>query len=82
MIFNERKGKTIFQKKKGNKFYKKVILEEHVSVIEEPNSKNLGHVTPKSGSGKDVADSILHLLKIENTSNFWTILLLDAMEPL
>ena len=70
MIFDERKGKTIVQEKKGSKFYKKVILEEHVSLIEEPNSKILGHVTPKSGSGKDIADSILHFLKIENTSNF------------
>ena len=41
MIFDERKGKTIVQEKKGSKFYKKVILEESVSLIEEPNSKTL-----------------------------------------
>ena len=46
------------------------MLEEHVSLIQETNSNILGHVTPKTGSGKDIANSILHFLKIENTSNF------------
>ena len=78
----EEKAKQLFKKKKRSKFYKKVILEEHVSLIEEPYSKFLGHVTPKSGSGKDIADSILHFLKIENTNNFWTILLLETMVAL
>ena len=82
LFFNGRKDKTIVQEKKGSKFYKKVTLEEQVSLIEEPNSKILGYVTPKSGSGKDIADSILHFLIIENRSNFWTIVVLGAMEPM
>lgn len=60
---NRRKDKTIFQEKKGSKFYKKVVSEEHVSVIEEPNSQFLGHVTPKSGTGKDISDSIQEFLE-------------------
>jgi len=55
--------KTIVQEKKATKLYKKVISEEHVSLIQKPNSKFLGHVTPKSGTGKDVADSILEFLE-------------------
>ena len=66
----EEKAKQLFKKKKGSKFHKKDILEELVSLIEEPNSKILGHVTPKSGRGKDIADSVLYFLKIENASNF------------
>jgi hypothetical protein len=63
LFFDGRKDKTIVQEKKGTKLYKKVISEEHVSLIEEPNSKFLGHVTPKSGTGKDIADSILEFLE-------------------
>ena len=56
----EEKAKQLFKKRKEVSFTKKVILEEHVSLVEEPNSKILGHVTLKSGSGKDIVDSILH----------------------
>ena len=59
LFFDGRRDKTIVQEKKGIKLYKKVISKEHVSLLEEPNSKFLGHVTPKSGTGKDIADSIL-----------------------
>ncbi|KAF8785182.1 hypothetical protein HNY73_010756 [Argiope bruennichi] len=38
-------------------------FEVHVSLIREPNSKFLGYVTPKSGTGKDMADSILEIFK-------------------
>ena len=58
-----KKDKTIVQEKKGSKFYKKVISEEHITVIEEPNSKFLGQVTPKSDSWKDIADSVLTFLE-------------------
>ena len=58
----EKKVKQLFKKRKEVSFTKKVILEEHISLIEEPNSKILGHVTTKSDSGKDIADSILHFL--------------------
>ncbi|KAF8766541.1 hypothetical protein HNY73_019594 [Argiope bruennichi] len=54
---------TIVQEKRGRKLYEKVISEVHVSLIEELNSKILGYVTPKSGTGKDIVDSILEVLK-------------------
>lgn len=43
--------------------YKKVISEEQVSVIEKPNTKFLGNVTPKFGTAKDIADRILEFLE-------------------
>ncbi|KAF8782613.1 hypothetical protein HNY73_012877 [Argiope bruennichi] len=63
LFFNGRKDITIVQEKRGSKLYKKVISEMPVSLIEKPNSKFLGHVTPKSCTGKDIADSILEFLK-------------------
>ena len=59
LFFDRRKDKTTVQEKKGSKFYKKNILEEHVSLIEEPNSNCLGHVTLRSGIRKDIVDSML-----------------------
>ena len=82
MLFDGRKGKTIVQEKKGRKFYKKVILEEHTSLTEKPNSKFLGHVTPKSGSIKDIADSILAFLEDREHKQLLNFLLLDVMELL
>lgn len=34
------------------------IMEEHIVLIEEPGSKYIGHVTPKSGSAVDIVTSI------------------------
>ena len=63
LFFDGRKDKTIVREKKGTKLYTKVVSEEHVSLIGEPNSRFLGHVTPKSGTEKDIADSILQFLE-------------------
>ena len=59
LFFDRRKDKTTVQEKKGSKFYKKNILEEDISLIEEPNSNCLGHVTLRSGIRKDIVDSML-----------------------
>ncbi|KAF8785185.1 hypothetical protein HNY73_010759 [Argiope bruennichi] len=63
LFFDGRKDITIVKEKRSSKLYKKVISEVHVSLIREPNSRFLGHVTPKSGTGKDMADSIMEILK-------------------
>ena len=42
---------------------KKVISEEHVSLIEESNLMFLGNITPKSDAEKDVADSMQEFLE-------------------
>nr|CAH7728928.1 unnamed protein product [Callosobruchus chinensis] len=47
IYFDGRKDKTIYQEKK-----------EHVSIIEEPGSVYVGHVSPTSSSGKSIAMSI------------------------
>lgn len=54
--------KQLFLEKKGTKQYKKVISEKHVSVIKKQNSKFFRHIEPKSGTKKDIADSILTFL--------------------
>lgn len=56
------KNKTIVQQKEGNTYYKRVVVEEHVALVEEPNSNLLGHVTPKCGTGKEIVNRILDYL--------------------
>nr|CAH7763285.1 unnamed protein product [Callosobruchus chinensis] len=58
IYFDGRKDKTIYQEKCDGQFHRKIISEEHVSIIEEPGSVYVGHVSPTSSSGKSIAMSI------------------------
>ncbi|GBP51796.1 Fatty acid synthase [Eumeta japonica] len=44
LCFDGRKDKTLKIVKKGTKRYKQVVIEEHVSVIKEPESIYVGHL--------------------------------------
>lgn len=63
IYFDGRKDKTMTQQKIGSKMYRRTIKEEHVSVISEPGGKYIGHVTPKKGTGSEIADSICEHLE-------------------
>ena len=45
---------------------KKKVVEEHISLVSEPGSKYIGHVTPSGGLAIDLADSILQFLEANN----------------
>ena len=40
----------------------RTVIEEHISLIQEPGSVYIGHTTPSSGSAKSITDSILNFL--------------------
>ncbi|ESN92944.1 hypothetical protein HELRODRAFT_165085 [Helobdella robusta] len=63
LYFNGRKDKTIQQDKKGTKYYRSTVTEEHVVLLSEPGSLFLGHVSPMSGSAKNITLSIKTFLK-------------------
>lgn len=44
--------------KKGGKYHKQIIMEEHISLIKEPGSIYLGHITPTSGTSKAIVKEI------------------------
>lgn len=73
LFFDGRKDKTIAQEKKGNKFYKKTVVEEHISLVKEPDSSFLGHVTPAFGTGKAIKDSITSYFDSHTHLNISTI---------
>lgn len=68
LYFDGRKDSTIIQQKCGRKHYRKTIVEEHISLLEEPESQFLGHVTPTSGSSLDITNSILDFFRGKNMS--------------
>lgn len=63
IYFDGRKDNTLFQDKIGNKMYRRVKKEEHMSIVREPESQYIGHVSPESSSGQGIAESILKYLK-------------------
>lgn len=63
LYFDGRKDETIIKENVRGKSVRKTIQEEHISLVEEPGSTYFGHVTPDSGSGKDIVSSILKHMK-------------------
>lgn len=61
------------QEKKGDKFYKKTVVEEHISLVKEPDSSLLGHITPAIGTGKAIKDSIIAYFNGNNHLDIPTI---------
>jgi hypothetical protein len=62
LYFDGRKDKTLLQVKKGKKYYRQTIVEEHVSLVQEPGGKYIGHVSPASGTAEVITKSITEFL--------------------
>lgn len=58
LYFDGRKDRTRANVKRGKKYYAKTITEEHVTLVQEPESVYLGHITPSSGCSKSIANGI------------------------
>ena len=60
LYFDGRKDKTMTQIKEcDGKFHRKIITEEHISIIAEPGSTYIGHIAPTAGSSKVVAAELI-----------------------
>ena len=58
LYFDGRKDKTYTHVKKGTKHYATTITEEHVTLVQEPNSVYIGHIMPSSGDSKSIERNI------------------------
>lgn len=76
--FVGRKNYTLAQVKKSAKYYRRSIKEEHISLTAEPNSKYVGHVTPKSGSAEDECNAIYEFASKELNGDLSELLLVGA----
>lgn len=63
VYFDGRKDRTMKMERRGKKYYRVNVVEEHIVLIEEPSSKYIGHVSPESGNSNSCAKSILNYLK-------------------
>lgn len=63
IYFDGRKDTTLIQEQEGNKYYRKRIQEEHISLVEEPGSKYMGHLAVKSGSAREISDCIAQFIE-------------------
>ncbi len=66
LYFDGRKDQTLVITKDGHKFHRKIITEEHISLIQQPESKYIGHISPKGGSAASIAASIVEFLTGHN----------------
>lgn len=58
VYFDGRKDNTYFQERIDNKMYRRQKKEEHISLVQEPGGKYIGHLTPRGGTGSEIATAI------------------------
>src|SRR6218665_181042 len=64
IFFDGRKDHTFTQVLGvDNKYHRKTLTEEHISIVAEPGSSYFSHTTPQSGSSKDITESLVASLK-------------------
>ena len=64
IYFDGRNDRTFIMKKIGRKYYRREIVEQHVSILEEPDERYIGHVTPAGKCAVDLAQSLSDFLNI------------------
>ena len=50
-------------KESKTKRTRREVIEEHVTVLAEPESRYLGHFLPSSGTAKNIANSLIEFCK-------------------
>lgn len=48
--FDERKDKTLVSENKDGIYHMKTVIEEHVTIVQKPGSKYVGHMSLGKGS--------------------------------
>lgn len=68
IFFDGRKDLTLTNEKIGNKMHEKKITE-HVALVQEPNSKYMGHLAISCGSAEAISRGILEHFKPNHSAN-------------
>ena len=69
MLFDGRKDKTINQVLgEDKKFHRKTLLQEHLTIVTEPEANYFNLTNPKSGPSQDIPNSIVKTLKDRNVN--------------
>ena len=59
LYFDSRKDSTLIEEIVDTKRYTRKAKEEHLSLIEEPGSRYITHLSPSFGTGKKIAETII-----------------------
>ena len=59
LYFDGRKDRTLIQEEVGGKLHRRSIVEEHIVLLQEPDSQYLGHIAPVRGSAECIKQGIL-----------------------
>jgi len=63
IYFDGRKDKTLSHENVDGQFHRRMTVEEHISLLQEPGSTYLGHVTPTAGSAAAIKQSIVAFIE-------------------
>ncbi|GBN01420.1 hypothetical protein AVEN_3171-1 [Araneus ventricosus] len=66
LCFDWRKDNTKVLIKKDTKYYPETTKEEHYTLVNEPNSVHIGHVTAATGGAKAIKEAILNFFVLNN----------------
>ncbi|EDV19921.1 uncharacterized protein TRIADDRAFT_61538 [Trichoplax adhaerens] len=59
LYFDGKRDKCIANIQMGKKRYRREKIEEHITMLSEPNHEYIGHVTPVQGSSKYIVDAMI-----------------------
>lgn len=68
LYLDGRKDDTLVIEQAHSKRFRRIIKEEHFSLIQEPGSLYVGHITPNSGSSEDIVKSVISYLSERDIS--------------
>ena len=59
LYFDGRKDKTKVKVKKGTKNYPSTVIEEYITLVQEPRSKYIGHLALSAGDSQSIEEGIV-----------------------
>lgn len=65
LYYDGRHDQTKVMVQEGSKHYPKVVTEDHYSLVQEPGSKYLSHITTDTSTAEDISNSIITCLTEE-----------------
>lgn len=76
LYFDGRKDKTLVIEDIEGTSHRRTVVEEHISLIQEPGSLFLGHTVPSSGTSKGIFKSIMDFF--QNTSELHDLVVIGC----
>ncbi|GBM38262.1 hypothetical protein AVEN_47352-1 [Araneus ventricosus] len=80
LYFDGRKDNTVVKIAKGEKYCRNIMKEEHITIVQEPKSKYIGHITVSNGEAISIAKGIINFLNKMNRDCNLTVIGCDGTD--